>query len=87
MPCMQRQLTALEEPSHFGTSVIPSSLPGFPQHSEIGGTFGLIPYFCTLSVWQHIGDLIIFGGTSQILEVKNPLQRVNGNAISPLQQC
>ena len=24
--------------------------PGFPLHFEIGGTFGLIPYFCTLNV-------------------------------------
>ena len=23
---------------------------GFPLHFEIGGTFGLIPYFCTLNV-------------------------------------
>ena len=53
---------------------------GFALHFEIGGTFGLIPYFCTLNAEQHIGDLIIFGGTSQILGVKNPLQRVNRNA-------
>ena len=25
-----------------------SELSGFPLHSEIGGTFGLIPYFCIL---------------------------------------
>ena len=37
-------------PDKYGT--------GFPLHFEIGGTFGLIPYFCTL---------ISFGGASQNL--------------------
>ena len=46
------------------------SSTGFPLHFEIGGTFGLIPYFCTLNVYEHLGDRIIFEGTSQILEVK-----------------
>ena len=45
-------------------------MTGFPLHFQIGGTFGLIPYFYTLSVKQHIGDHIISGGTSQILGVK-----------------
>ena len=53
---------------------------GFPLPFEIRGTFGPVPYFCTLNISLHIGDLIIFGGKHQILGVKNPLQRVNGNA-------
>ena len=47
-------------------------MQGFHCIFKIGGTFCLIPYFCTLYVQQHIGDLTIFGGKSQLLGVKKP---------------
>ena len=47
----------------------------YSLHFETGGTFGLIPYFCTLNVYRHIGHLIIFEGTSQILGVKTPFAK------------
>ena len=53
-------------------SLIFQQKTGLPLHFEIGGTFGLIPYFCTLDVQQHIGDLIVFWGTSQISGGKKP---------------
>lgn len=53
---------------------------GFLLDFENGGTFALFSDICTPSVKKQIEDLLIFRGTKQILGVKSPLQRVNGNA-------
>ena len=56
-------------------------ISGFPLHFEIGGTFGLIPYLYPQCVTSCRGPHHFGGGTSRILGIINPLQRVNGNAI------
>ena len=54
--------------------------PGLPLHYETGGTFVFFPLFLYPQCIEAFRGLTIFGGTGQILGVKNPLQRVNGNA-------
>ena len=43
---------------------------------------GSLSDLCTLNVQEHIEGLFIFGVHSIILGIKNPLQRVNGNAVN-----
>ena len=45
-----------------------------------GGTFGLIPYFCTLNVAAYRTSHHFWGYKPNFGGKKNPLQRVNGNA-------
>ena len=54
-------------------------ISGFPLHFETGVNSALFSYFCTSIVKQYT-TLFKFRGIRQILGVKTPLQRVNGNA-------
>ena len=38
--------------SYHAAKCIARCAAGFPPHFEIGGKFGLIPYFCTLNVYR-----------------------------------
>ena len=52
-----------------------------PLSFETGGTMGYNCCFFLNFVPLHIESSYNFGGTGSILGVKNPLQRVNGNAV------
>jgi hypothetical protein len=54
---------------------------------ETGGTMGYNCYFFLSFVPLHIESPYNFGGAGPIFGVKNPLQRVNGNADNLCESC
>jgi hypothetical protein len=61
--------------------------PGCPLSFETGGTMGYHCCFFLNFVPLHIESPYNFGGTGPIFGVKNPLQRVNGNADNLCESC
>ena len=57
---------------------------GCPLSFETGGTMGYNCCFFLNFVPLHIESPYNFGGTGPILGVKNPLQRVNGHAVTAM---